>query len=31
MVQIVIAALAKGMDVGQLDVYVRGGPTQTRS
>ena len=26
MVQIVIAALAKGMDVGQLDVYVRGGP-----
>ena len=24
MVQIVIAALAKGMDVGQLDVYVRG-------
>ena len=26
MVQIVIAALAKGMDVGQRDVYVRGGP-----
>ena len=26
MVQIVIAALANGMDVGQLDVYVRGSP-----